>query len=490
MNAPYSLPETDIRLDGRPLPPASLDALVEVRVQQRLSMPALCELHFVLAPKHAELQAGFAPGSRLEVGLAGPRLPIFTGEITAVEYYYGAQDQREVMVRGYDLLHRMRRRQNVRAFSQVALRDIAAQLAREAGISRVVAPSKGGRYPYLIQHQQSDLEFLVELAAGEGQYLSLRSDTLHLLELSGMEDTHAIELSYGNALLEARLEVNADRAVPGVESYAWNAATLDLPRGAARSRPSDFRGYASEQMLGSASEVVLLNQAAAGQQRAAELARAELEHRAASWTSLWGRALGSAQLFPGAMVRVGDVHKPLQGSYLITTAIHRFDTASGYVTEIDTSPPELPAPARSDTVTLGLVIDTRDPARLARVRAKLPAYNSVETDWMQVLFPGAGPGKGFITMPDAGDTVLVLLSREDPARGLVLGGLYGSRRPPDSGVEQGHVERFTWITPGNQKIQLNDAGKTIRLENGAGSYIELAGGDITIAGKAIDFKKI
>jgi phage protein D len=467
-----------------------MDALVEVRVQQRLSMPALCELYFALAPEHAGLDAAFSPGATLEVRLAGQAQHIFAGEITAVEYFFGAQEQREVVVRGYDLLHRMRRRQTVRAFSNTGLQNIAKQLAGEAGISKVITSSGSGYYPYVIQHQQNDLEFLVELAAGAGQYLTMRSGVLYLLNLSGMEGSTPVELSYGDTLLEARLEVNADRVVPAARSYGWNAASLELQQGASRMAQPVFKGFPTGEAMRHAAEVLLLNQAAAHNQQAIELARAEVEHRAASVTSLWGRALGNPGLSPGASVKVSNVHKPLEGSYVITSAIHSFDTGSGYITEINTSPPELPVRSRSDTATIGVVTQVDDPSGLARLRAALPGYGNVETDWMQVVFPGAGPGKGLITMPDIGDTVLVLLTREDPARGLVLGGLYGTRRSPDSGVAHDAVKRFNWITPGGQKIQLNDDGKIIRLENGEGSYIELAGGDITIAGQAIDFKKI
>jgi phage baseplate assembly protein gpV len=235
--------------------------------------------------------------------------------------------------------------------------------------------------------------------------------------------------------------------------------------------------------------VPLLNQAAAYSWQASDLAQAEMDSRTASEICLWGRAVGNPELAPGAHVRLSEVEASLEGTYMVTSALHRINSPGEYTTEIDTYPPELPSRPRGDVATIGVVTHVDDPTRSGRVRAVLPAYDNVETGWMQVVIPGAGPGKGFISMPGAGDNVLVLLTREDPARGLVLGGLYGSQQSPDSGVERSAVERYTWITPGRQKIQLNDSGKVIRLENAAGSYIELAGDSITIAGNAIDFKR-
>src|SRR5262245_37175934 len=109
-----------------------------------------------------------------------------------------------------------------------------------------------------------------------------------------------------------------------------------------------------------------------------------------------------------------------------------------------------------------------------RVRVSLPAYGNLETDWLGVLAAGGGAGKGLMTLPDFGDQVLVLFAQEDAALGVVLGGLYGAAGPPDSGVEDGAVRRYTLLTPGGQRLRLDDSRQIIRIENSDGSYVELA----------------
>ena len=147
-----------------------------------------------------------------------------------------------------------------------------------------------------------------------------------------------------------------------------------------------------------------------------------------------------------------------------------------------------------------------DPAKLGRVRVSLPTYGNVETDWMGVLSAGAGAGKGFMTLPDIGDHVLVLFAHKDPGQGVVLGGLYGVQEPPDVGIDGGVVRRYTLLTPGGQRIRLDDGQQTIRLENSGGSYCELSpqkvrvhaavdleieapGQRVVIRGKNIDFER-
>jgi phage baseplate assembly protein gpV len=82
--------------------------------------------------------------------------------------------------------------------------------------------------------------------------------------------------------------------------------------------------------------------------------------------------------------------------------------------------------------------------------------------------------------PDVGDLVLVLCPHADPARGIVLGGLYGMDAHPDPGVEDGAVKRFTLRTPGGQVLKLDDTGQIIRFDNSDGSFVELAPGTVKL----------
>ena len=111
---------------------------------------------------------------------------------------------------------------------------------------------------------------------------------------------------------------------------------------------------------------------------------------------------------------------------------------------------------------------------MGRVRVVLPNYGGVETSWLHVVVPGAGPDKGLIALPDVDDQVLVLLLNEDPDQAIVLGGLYGVNGPPDSGVEDGAVRRYTFTTPGAQRIRLDDEEETIQIENSNGDFMRLA----------------
>lgn len=103
-------------------------------------------------------------------------------------------------------------------------------------------------------------------------------------------------------------------------------------------------------------------------------------------------------------------------------------------------------------------------------------------------------------LPEIGDPVLVLFDPDDPAQGVVLGSLYGVD------VKDRAVRRYTLLTPGGQRLQLDDENKLLRLENTDGSHVELGpktvrlhatvdleieapGRRVTIRGNAIDFER-
>jgi len=501
------IPALVVELDGRRLRPADLRGLEQVRVRQRLSMPAQCELRFDAAPGPLDALDGLAPGVELQIGLPNAQASLFAGELTAIEHAYGPAGAHQVHLVGYDRLHRLRTRHHLRSFERASAAGIARQVAREVGLQVEAAPSRL-EWPLLFQHHQSDLELLVETCARCGQYLTLRGTVLHLVTLAGTGA--ALPLTLGQNLLEARLERNAALSRREVTASGWDPlrATAETQISA----PTPALPYPTALgRTGEGGEHHLVNESTPDRHHARALAQAEVEFRQAGERVLWGVAEGDTAYRPGTPVEVGGVAASVAGRYLLCEVTHTVNAQLGYLCEFSSRPPAPPKRARGVTATVGIVTAVHDPDGRGRVQVRLPAYGDVESGWIGVLAAGAGRGKGLVIPPDKGDTVLVLLSYEDPGQGIVLGGLYGTQRAPDPGVNAlGQVRRYTWTTPDGQRIQLDDGDSSIHIENGAGllgagsqidikggqilirnragSYIELDGDQIVIAGKAIDFR--
>lgn len=505
MNAVRTLPGVTLTAGGATLSGAQTRALGAVRVQQELSLPTLCELVFYDPPGSLDISTSLTPGTALRVEVAGHTTPLFTGEVTAVQYVYGPSGARELRVRSYDLLHRLGKRQQVRVHVQVALRDLASALAADLGV-HVEAESDGPLWDNLFQWRQSDLGLLVEVAQRSGLYLALREDALHLLTLEGTGES--VSLTLGESLLEARIEMNGDPACRSVSVAGWNALRAERHEGTA-SGPRVVRPLSAEVSPGSVGADgtrELADEALLDDLHAETLAQAELDARAAREATLWGVASGDPRLRPGTPIEISGVAREVAGRYVLTRVMHTIDARFGFASELSTEPPALPSRPGGTTATLGVVSQVDDPDELGRVKVSLPTYGEVETDWMGVLCVAAGPGKGLVALPDTGDKVLVLLSHEDPGQGIVVGGLYGTERPPDPGIEGGAVRRYTLRTPGGQYLQLDDGRRTVRLQDAEGSYLQLSpdgvtlhsqvpfeidapGQPVTIRGKTVDFEK-
>jgi phage baseplate assembly protein gpV len=262
--------------------------------------------------------------------------------------------------------------------------------------------------------------------------------------------------------------------------------------------PPERTGGSGERYL--PGEVVQDNSHAEG------LAQAELDRRASAEVTVRGVADGDLRLAPGALVQIEAVADSLSGRYVVSAVNHSIDHRKGFVSEFSTVPPPPRERTPGAIAALGTVVSVADPDRLGRVRVSLPSYGDVETEWLHVLAAAAGGDKGLTMVPDVGDRVLVLFPCQAPGYGVVLGGLYGMAGPVDSGVEGDAVLRYTLLTRGGQRVQLDDAKHTLRLDDSTGNYIELSpdkvllhaevdleleapGRTVVVRGEAIDFRR-
>jgi phage baseplate assembly protein gpV/phage protein D len=473
------LPATVIELtvNGTVLLSEDVRTLSEVRVEQRLSVPAQCELVFV------ELRGG-APlplmvGDEITVGVVGARQPLFAGDVTALHHSYASARGRVLRVRAYDRLHRLRKRQPVRAHVEVTVAALAHELAVDLDLA-VEAHADSPPWRRLLQYRHNDLELLEDLADRCGQYFAVRDGVLHLFSLEGFGDP--LPLTLGDGLIEANCEVNGDPACRSVAAVGWDPHRVEPHQGRAERARSGrtATAVADPEVFGTDGAVNLMGVAVQDARQAEALAQGALDRRIAGEVALSGTADGDPRLSPGVRVAVSGLDPDHDGSYVLSVVTHQIDAQRGFLSRFTSEPP-IPRPRTSGaTAALGVVSRIDDPEHIGRVQVSLPALGDLESDWLEVMSVGAGAGKGLMALPDVGDQVLVLAIDGDPGRGVIIGGLYGAGGWPDNGIESDAVRRFTLRTPGGQRVCLDDHGELVRLENRHGSFVELAPGRVTL----------
>lgn len=467
-----AIPKIDINVDGKRLEPFVRDALVSLRVQQKLSVPTQAELVFNLPVSAMNSGLTIASGNDFEISVGSDKL--FTGQVTGIEYEYGSSGEKTVRIRGYDRLHQLRKIQSVTSYADKSLEHLARELATRVGL-QFSSSTYGAKWPYRIQFQQSEFELLADAAEFCGQYFFVRDNKLQLITLEGTGES--VSLILGKDLFEARIELNAESTCDSVTVMGWDPSRVELHKSSARQARVGRAVNVSAKVksVGGSGKRIVTGCTLDDDTQAGQLAQGELDRRVASEVTVSGVADGNSRLCPGNSVNIRGVDPNQEGHHVLTAVVHSIDDRKGFVSEFSTVPPPPRQPRPHGTVaTWGVVKNIDDPDRLGRVKVNLPTYDGLESDWMGVVTPGGGKGKGFIAMPDCGDDVLVIFANKDPAQGIVVGGLYGSQKPPDHGGIKGNsVRRYSLMTPGGQIVRLDDDNDSVRLESSCGSYVEL-----------------
>ncbi|MDI1463781.1 phage baseplate assembly protein V [Catellatospora sp. KI3] len=446
------IPRLSVRLDGVPVPGRVLSA----RVAYRISLPAQAELTVQDA-------GGWPFGARLRLELDGAEL--FDGEVGSVELVRGPGSETGWTVVAHDVLHRLRSRQRPRVFTDVTLADLAREATTGLGLA-VRCPDPGPALERVVQHRATDWDLLSRTAARLGRYVYLDGRTLVVDTLR--PHGSAVELKFGDTLWQCRAAGHADRALSAVTTYGWHPGRGEFTT--ERAAGPGYRPGATAPPAGLAAgaERTLIDQPVGHQ---AEAAQAAVDRGAARMLAVSGTCQGDVSIRPGRAVGISGVDPAVDGVYPVCTAVHTID-AAGYRTEFGTEAPEgLPA-GTAAAIALGRVTEVGDSR--GRVRVVLPGHGDLDLGWLPVLCPGAGPGKGVVALPDPGDLVVLALPREDPADAIVLGAVFGSQTPPDTGVKGGAVKRWTLHSAGGQQVVVDDAEKSITLTNADGSRLELS----------------
>lgn len=463
-------PTVQITVDGQRY--RAPERIRSVRVSSQLARPAQCEVVIAAGPDPGSWPQGWELGATLGVSIAGADGDLFGGEVTCVELAHAPDGTAEVLVRAYDVLHRLRKRQSLRDFTDLTVAQLAERLTSDLKLE-VAAPEPGPKLDRLVQLGQSDLELLTDTASAAGLYPVLRDRELRLVSLTGHGEPVPLEL--GRSLWDLRAEANLDRVARRVTALGWHGQRAEALAGSGTSQ----RGRAGAslapepEMVGLDGHRLLVDQPGRSEDQLAATAQAALDASCGAAVAITGVAEGNRQLWAGARVALGGVPERLAGEYVVTEAVHTV-TADGFLTTFTTEPPRRPAPVPATAVlTLGVVTDVDDPGGLGRVRVRLPAHGDVDLGWLGVVCPGAGKGRGVVALPDVGDTVAVAYPHRDPVNGVVIGSLFGTIRPPDPGVVRDRVRRWSMRTGGGQQVVLDDDAQVLRVENNEGSFMEL-----------------
>ncbi|HEX7079414.1 MAG TPA: phage baseplate assembly protein V [Gammaproteobacteria bacterium] len=497
-------PAFSFRVAGEAAPASFIEALSGWRVSQQLSQPSVCVLRF-----HDPDPSG-ADALRLgaELELAdGNGVRIFAGAVTSIRRERRADGLRVLTVRARDALEQLRRRQTMTVRRPDTLAGVVTTLVSGLGLEVAIAVDEDGpKLPLMIQWNTSDLDWMATLCAAYGRYFSLEGGTLRLMSLEGWSGP-PIELGLDENLFEASIESDALSLRTEATACAWNplnvetysASALDLTLDVERdweTAPASLKEIGRDIVGGAGPQ---------SEDVVSRVAQADLERAVKRAYRFEGLAEGDARLKPGARIALKGQRDGLEGEFALTRVEHRYAAESGYVCALSSEPPADPERRIGPAISVGVVSDTNDPARAGRVKVRLKAFKDAESDWLNVCSLGAGASKGFVLQPEEGDDVLVAFANDNPAQGVVIGGLFGAHPLHDDDVGQNRPRPCSLRTSGGQLLRLDDQQGAIELKSRGGVFdldpdgvvlqseadlrIAAPGRRITIVADRIDFRR-
>lgn len=513
-----------IKIDGNNIPTDVLRQLLEVEVDLQVSLPGMFMIR--LSDSDFKLLDSDLLGLEKKIEISsktanGKSVTLIKGEITAVEPEFGEGMVAEVVVRGYDQMHRLYRQVKSKTYLNVKDSDLAEQVASTAKLVPQVEATKTV-YDHLYQYNQSDLAYLTQRAWRIGYECFVDDGKLIFRQPKAGSPTSA--LTWGKDLLTFRPRMTLAEQVDEVVVKGWDiqkraeiigrAAKGELyPKIEDSKQDAQKRG----KELGKDGKMVIVDQAVHDQAEADIMASARLNELSGNFIEAEGEAFRRPDIRAGQVVKLEALGKRFSGAYLVTGVTHSY-TPAGFKSTFSvrglrkgllmahlTADPNVD---RWPGVVPAIVTNTDDPNQWGRVKVKYPwMSNEDESDWVRVASPGAGPTAGFCAVPAVQDEVLIGFIHGHFDQPVILGGLWnGQATSPKEvmGAPKGERpkirswnsltgHRLTTYDNAKNKVELVTAGEHKMVWDDANKKIELiskGGHQVTLddAGKKIEIK--
>ncbi|MHC5599380.1 MAG: VgrG-related protein [Nostoc sp.] len=528
------LSEPQIEIEGLGDSSELMKDLLQITIEESLHLPAMFTLvvHNSYLPtsersenKPWRYDQLFKIGKKVKLGFSGSTTQdpnfkkdvenfLMQGEITALEVHFNEKSEADIIVRGYDISHRLHRGRYNRSFLNETDSDIVKKVVKEVGIKIGNVESTSEVHKYVFQENQTNMEFLRERAARIGFELFLTEDKINFCNPKAQGD---LPLKWLIDISKFSTRVTSAQQVSSVEVRAWDYSQKRLISQIAN---KEKQVTETGNKLGSSTsaafsnlnspKMTVVDKPVASENQAKAMAQALCDELGGEFVYADAKAAGNPQIRPGRVVKLEGMSDRYNGSYYVTETRHFFHQrvyetdfsvrglrSGNLFTTLSTEKRLQP----SETLLVGIVTNNKDPQKWGRVKVKFPTMTEEhESDWARVVALGAGPNRGFDCLPEVNDEVLVGFEHGDIHRPYIIGGVWNGKDAPPESVDDsvtsgvrlrtiktrvGHTLQFVEEdkgsskkgirveTTGGHKIYLNDSDRCIEIETTGGHKIKM-----------------
>lgn len=530
---PY-LSQPLVKIDGSQIPPDLEKDILKIVVEESLHLPAMFTL--VLHNNYIPADEVNQPwrhrkyleiGKKVEIGFRNsitkdPNFDepehgyLIKGEITALDVNFTNRSESHLIIRGYDPSHRLHRGRHNRSFKNMTDSDIVKKIIQEVKLKPGEIENSGAPREYTFQENQTNMEFLRELAARQGFELFVQDEKLYFRKPNSQG---SLSLKWLQDFNSFSVRVSSAQQVSSVEVRSWDyenkrsiVETANSEKTVTETDNKEGSKSASKFNITPTPKMIVVDQPTFTADEAKRMAQALCDELGGEFVCADAKADGNGnpEIRVGKVVQLNEMGN-YSGKYYITETRHIY-YEKVYSTDFTVrglregnllsvlAPQTHLQPGQ--TLMVGIVTNNKDPKGWGRVKVRLPTLTEEhESNWARVVAIGAGNNRGFDCLPEVEDEVLVGFEHGDIHRPYVIGGVWNGKdktpEPVDNSVQggkvrlrtiktrTGHIIQFVeedkgnskdgiYIeTSGGHKICLNDSDKYIEIETSGGHQIKM-----------------
>lgn len=319
---------------------------------------------------------------------------------------------------------------------QIALEILAEENSGEFYQRESIVPTYTKEFKFKTQYNETNFDFLKRLSARYAQWFYFDGMRMQLGQLKNTNVKLINESSLHNFSIEANLVSHKT----SFSSYDYSNASA-IKNGAEKTSEGSQDRFASlavfkqPYIVRPGLETGAYTSNAQNKEDIDEMVKMQTAGHNANSIFYSGTSylpIGLGQTF-------SIENKNVEHHLLAVEIIHRSEVNGNYTCEFKAIPADVPAPHYTNVNAFALadsqpakVIDNNDPEKMGRVKVEF-YWNgwANRSDWMRVVQPYGGSGKGFYFRPEIGEEVQVSFEGSNAKRPYVSGTYHNGKEMPD-----------------------------------------------------------
>ncbi|CAD0003069.1 type VI secretion system Vgr family protein [Flavobacterium chungangense] len=339
-------------------------------------------------------------------------------------------------------------------------------------------------FKYMAQYNETNFDFLKRLARRYGQWFYFDGMRMQF----GQTKTSKIKLINGSSLHGFKIQTNMASHKISLGGYDYNGAA-NIRNSSARTSSGSKDSFSA--VVGHNQGTVTQNDLNNGAYTTNAQSSEEIEEMVKLQTA--GSDANSVyysgtSYFPLGLGQVFSiVNQTVEHELIVTEVSHISQVHGNYSCNFKAIPADVAAPHFTDVNVFAKaetqpakVKDNNDPEGLGRVKVQFNwAGGNNSSEWLRMIQPHSGSGKGFYFIPEIGEEVLVGFEGSNAQNPYVLGTHYNGIE--SSGYSSGGNDQKVIHTRSGTKMVFNDAEGSILIEDPSGNTYQMDGkGNINV----------